>query len=95
MSVTPEPQTPPVTQSDAPVGLSRVHSGVFSHVMWATAVKDDELARATGYSRSYVNEVRRGKRPFVSYRFADRAAEYLAVKLGETVVVTRLLFAAK
>lgn len=95
MSPAQETTTVPVTDSTRDLTPSRVDLGVFRRVLDVCGITNHQLARATGYSASYVAQIRAGSRQRVSIRFVDAASSYLAVRLGETVVVTRLLFAAK
>jgi transcriptional regulator with XRE-family HTH domain len=82
-----------VSESKRGSGLPRVDPEAFGKLLDVCGVTNAELARATGYSKGYVSQVRTGRRSRVSHRFADAAAEYLALRLGETVIVARLLFA--
>lgn len=56
----------------------------FRMVMDMAGVSNQQLADATGVSRSYVGQVRTGMRTKVSQRFMSKAGDYLARILGET-----------
>lgn len=53
-------------------------------------ISDSEMARATGFSVAYVAQVVAGNMP-VDISFLDRAAVYIAARVGEPVVIMRVL----
>ena len=80
-------------------GLSAPSSRHMTRVSWDTyrrlidmaGISNAEMARATGMSESYVAQVSSGTRVRVNTGFLNRAAVYIAARMGEPVVVMGIL----
>ena len=89
--------TPEVTPSTPHTALERHMAGVdadaYRWLVDMVGISNLEMARATGMSESYAAQVGSGRRVRVNVDFLNRAALYIAARMSEPVVITRVLLA--
>ena len=89
------PQVTPSTPRTAPPSrhMAGVNAEVYRWLVDMIGISNREMARATGMSESYAAQVGSGTRLRVNVDFLNRAALYIAARMSEPVVITRVLLA--
>ena len=70
-----------------------INGEVYRWLVSMIGISNREMARATGMSESYAAQVGSGTRIRVNVDFLNRAALYIAARMSEPVVITRVLLA--
>lgn len=73
--------------------MTGINAEVYRWLVDMIGISNLQMARATGMSESYAAQVGSGKRVRVNVDFVNRAALYIAARMSEPVVITRVLLA--
>ena len=86
-------QVTPCTERTPPSSrhMATVNAGNYRWLVDTIGITNLEMARATGMSESYAAQVGSGTRLRVNVDFVNRAAIYIAARMSEPVVITRVL----
>ena len=86
--------TPSTRRTASPTRhMAGLNAEVYRWLVDMVGISNREMARATGMSESYAAQVGSGTRVRVNVDFINRAAIYIAARMSEPVVITRVLLA--
>ena len=71
--------------------MTGINAEVYRWLVDMVGISNLQMARATGMSESYAAQVGNGTRVRVNVDFVNRAALYIAARMSEPVVITRVL----
>lgn len=88
-----KPRVTPCRSPEEPLrtGMRRVDNALYRTLVDHFDISNSQMARATGLSESYCAQVRSGTRTRVSATWLARAAEYVAVFVGDPLRVAAAL----